>query len=161
MPRLLRHRRLHYDIRSEGYRLTKPRQVIMSTLEKEPDYLSAEDIYLKVHAVYANIGLTTVYRTLDFLVSRGVVARFHFGHGRAKFSLAELYKGIGHHHQLVCSRCSRVITYTEFMDEELAYIKKAEEGLSRKYRFQIKDHLIQFTGLCETCRGKRHQTKES
>lgn len=160
MSRSPRGRRLSYDMRREGHRLTKPRRAIMMVLEKDPGYLSAEDLYLKVHAVYPNIGLTTVYRTLEFLVSRGVMARFHFGQGRAKYSLAESYKGIGHHHQLVCTRCARVITYTEFMDEELTYIKKAEDGLSKKYRFQINDHVIQFTGLCESCRRRGRQPKE-
>jgi len=141
-----------YDMRQEGYRLTRPRQIIMQVLEKEHDYLTAEDIYLKVRLLYPHIGLTTVYRTLEFLTRRGVVAKYHFGQGCAKFSLTEEYKGIGHHHQLVCTACARVINYTEFMDDEVKYIRKAESGLSKKYRFQIKDHLIQFYGLCDRCR---------
>jgi len=160
MPRPSWARSLRYDMRSEGYRLTRPRQVIMRVLEKESEYLSAEDIYLKVHAVYPHIGLTTVYRTLEFLTERGVVAKFHFGHGRATFSLSEPYKGIGHYHQLVCTRCFRIINYTEFMDEELKYLKKAEQGLSKKYKFKINDHLIQFTGLCEVCRRQDRCQKE-
>jgi len=160
MPRARWQRCRRYDMRSEGYRLTRPRQVILQVLEKASEYLSAEDVYLKVHAVYPHIGLTTVYRTLEFLTARGVVAKFHFGHGRAKFSLSEAYKGIGHYHQLVCTQCSRVINYTEFMGDELKFIKKAEEGLSKKYKFKINDHVIQFTGLCENCRKDRKGKKE-
>ena len=42
-----------------------------------------------------------------------------------------------------------MIDYTDFIDEEVAWLKKTEEGLSRKYNFKITNHFIQFYGLCD------------
>jgi Fur family ferric uptake transcriptional regulator len=145
----------HGKIRGCGYRLTVPRQAILDVLSKTSQHLSAEDIYLTVHKVYPAIGLTTVYRTLELLVQTGMVFKFDFGDGRARYELSEGPGSIGHHHHLVCTGCGRIIDYRDFIDEEIELLKQTEKGLSRKYKFKITNHLIQFYGLCEKCQGKK------
>ncbi|MBU1006260.1 MAG: transcriptional repressor [Candidatus Omnitrophica bacterium] len=135
-----------------GYRITVPRQAILSVLSKTEDHLSAEDIYLKVHKIYPGVGLTTVYRTLDILVNMALVFKFDFGDKRARYELREGPKGERHHHHLICTGCNRVIDYTDFVDEEKDLLDKAEKGLSKKYNFKISGHSIQFYGLCEKCK---------
>lgn len=137
--------------RGRGYRITVPRQAILNVLSKTDKHLSAEDIYLAVHKVYPAIGLTTVYRTLELLVQMGLVFKFDFGDGRARYELAQGPGGIRHHHHLVCTKCGRVIDYTDFIDEEKELLRKTEEGLAKKYKFKIKNHLIQFYGICDKC----------
>lgn len=137
-----------------GYRLTIPRQAILDVLSKTSKHLSAEDIYIEVHKVYPAIGLTTVYRTLELLVQTGLVFKFDFGDGRARFELTEGPKSIGHHHHLVCTSCRRIIDYTDFIDEEIELLKRTERGLSKKYNFKITNHLIQFYGICDKCQSK-------
>ena len=137
-----------------GYRMTVPRQAIMDVLSKTDKHLSAEDIYMKVHKIYPNVGLTTVYRTLELLTRMGSVLKFDFGDGRARYELIE-GPGGEHHHHLICTGCKRIIEYTEFIDEEMEFLKRAEKGLSKKYNFDIKNHIIQFYGLCDRCRVKK------
>lgn len=137
-----------------GYRMTVPRQAIINVLSSSGEHLSAEDIYIKVHKEFPAVGLTTVYRTLELLNQMGLVVKFDFGDGRARYELT----GAGeteHHHHLVCSNCNRIIEYTEFMDAEMEFLKRAEKGLSEKYNFDIKSHMIQFYGLCDKCREKK------
>ncbi len=145
----------HGRFRGAGFRLTIPREGILDVLSKTQQHLSAEDIYFAVHKSYPTIGLTTVYRTLELLVQLGLVFKFDFGDGRARYELAEGPKGVRHHHHLVCTNCSRVIDYTDFIDEEKELLGQAEKGLSRKFHFKITNHLIQFYGLCERCRNKK------
>jgi len=132
--------------------MTMGREAVLDVLSRTDAHLSAEEVYLQVHKIYPAIGLTSVYRTLDMLVNIGLVYKFDFGDGRARFELAEGPKGKDHHHHLVCTGCGRVINYRDFIDEEVALLKKTEEALSRKYSFAITHHLIQFYGLCEACR---------
>ena len=134
-----------------GYRLTTGREAILDIMSKSKGHLSAEDIYMKVHPKYPNIGLTTIYRTLDVLASLGLVFKFDFGDRRARYELAEGPKGTHHHHHLICTSCNRVIDYTDFIDEEVELLNQTEKGLNRKYDFKITNHLIQFYGLCNTC----------
>ncbi|MFA5410877.1 MAG: transcriptional repressor [Candidatus Omnitrophota bacterium] len=137
-----------------GYRFTIGREVILDVLAKAEKHLSAEDIYMKVHPRYPNIGLTTIYRTLDVLSGIGLVYKFDFGDGRARYELTEGPRGINHHHHLICTNCKRVIDYTDFIDEEVELLQETEKGLSKKYNFKITNHLIQFYGLCNKCKGE-------
>lgn len=145
----------HGRFRSCGYRITLGREVILDVLAKAEGHLSAEDIYMKIHPRYPNIGLTTIYRTLDVLSNIGLVYKFDFGDGRARYELAEGPKGTHHHHHLVCTNCNRVIDYADFIDEEVELLKQTERELSKKYNFRITNHLIQFYGLCQDCSRKK------
>ncbi len=140
--------------RDWGYRLTIPRQAILSLLSKTNKHLSAVDVYLAVHRAYPGIGLTTVYRTLDLLVKGGLVLKFDFGDGKSRY---ELCKGpnVKPHHHLVCTSCGRIIDCREFIDKEKEVFENVQSSLSVKYNFNIKSHQIHFYGLCEKCNEGR------
>ena len=142
----------HGRFRGCGYRMTVPREAILNVLSKTSKHLSAEDIYMAVHKSYPNVGLTTVYRTLEILVQMGLVFKVDFGDGRARYELSEGPEGERHHHHLVCTRCGRVIDYTDFIDEEVELLNQTEKWLSKKYNFEITNHLIQFYGQCDRCK---------
>jgi len=141
----------HGRFRGCGYRLTIPREVILDVLSKTSKHLSAEDIYLEVHKSYPVVGLTTVYRTLELLTNMELISKFDFGDGKARYELSIGPKGTRHHHHLVCSECGRVIDYIDFIDDEKELLGQIEKGLSKKFKFKITNHLIQFYGLCEKC----------
>ena len=145
----------HGRFRGHGYRITVPRQEILRVLSQTEEHLSAEEIYFRVHKIYPSVGLTTVYRTLELLADMGLLFRFDFGDGKARYELAMGPKGVRHHHHLVCASCGRVIDYTDFINEEKELLDKAEKGLSKKFNFEIKDHFIRFYGLCDKCQKRR------
>ena len=127
----------HRGFHGRGHRLTMPRKAILEVLGNSDDHLSAEDIYMTVHEKYPAIGLTTVYRTLDLLVQMGIVFKFDFGDGRARYELTEPFSEKNHHHHLICTRCSRIIDYTDFVDDELELLDKTEKALAEKHNFQV------------------------
>jgi len=145
----------HGRFKGCGYRITVAREAILDVLNKTSEHLSAEDIFFAVHREYPNIGLTTVYRTLELLAQMGLVYKYNFGDDRTRYELAEGPKGKQHHHHLVCIKCGRVIDYTDFIDEEIEFLKRTEKGLSKKFTFEISGHLIQFYGICERCGKKK------
>ena len=100
----------HSRFKGHGYRITVPRKMIIDVLNRTEKHLSAEDIYLEVHKLCPQIGLTTVYRTLELLTGMGLISKFDFGDKRARYELVEDPKG-EHHHHLICTRCKRVINY--------------------------------------------------
>ena len=141
--------------REYGYRLTLARQTILDVLSRTSKHLSAEEIYLQVHKIYPNSGLSTIYRTLELLLQVGLVCKSDFGDGRARYELIRNEKKKNqHHHHLVCMNCTRVIDYTDFIDEEKEFLNKIENNLSNKYNFKIIKHFIQFYGLCNECSEK-------
>jgi len=144
---------LHATLRKQRLRLTAPRRIIIDVLVRTKEHVSAEEVYMEVYKAYPNVGLTTVYRTLDLLERMGIVAKLHFGDGRSRYELIESHRKSAHHHHLICSNCKRVIDYDDFIDEELELLKKVERGLSRKHGFHIMGHAIQFYGKCSRCKG--------
>ena len=143
---------LFKNFRDKGHRLTIPRKAILSILSDTEEHPSVEEIYFDVHKDYPSIGITTVYRTLDLLVSWGVVHKFDFGEGKARFELIDHPNGLGHHHHLICTECKKIINYTELIDEEIELISRLEIRLSRKYNVNIQSHIIEFYGTCNDCK---------
>ncbi len=135
-----------------GARITAPREVVIGVLHETDDHVSAADVYMKVRAINPSIGLTTVYRTLEVLTQMGIVQKFEFGDGKARYELINNPGGKKHHHHLICLRCMEIMDYTEFLDDELEFINKTQNRLSRKYNFAITDHVISFYGFCERCK---------
>ncbi len=135
-----------------GYRLTVPRRAILDALSAASEHPSAEEIYMKVHKKYPMIGLATVYRTLELLVRIGLIFRFEFGDGRARYELLHGSKS-DHHHHLICTHCKKVINYTDFIQDEVELLRKTEKDLTDKYNFKIENHILQFHGLCANCKS--------
>jgi Fur family ferric uptake transcriptional regulator len=147
-------------VKRVGHRMTAGREAILDVLAETAEHMSAEDVYLKVHAQKPSIGLTTVYRTLDLLVSIGMVAKCDFGDGRSRFELLQGPKCVKYHHHLVCSSCSRIIEYSDFIDEEIAILQSLQEKLAKKYDFVITNHLVQYCGVCAQCVAEKRTATE-
>jgi len=131
-------------------RWTIPREAILDFLSRTQKHLSAKEIYSSLYKSHPGIGLTTVYRTLDLLARMGLVTKLILGDGQSRYEFKSNEKE-EHHHHLLCTRCGKIINYSEFLDEELELVRKTEQKLEIKYNFKILDHNIEFLGLCEKC----------
>ncbi len=143
-------RDMRNEFRQRGLRMTVPRQIITNILDEAKDFLSAEDISSRLKEDFPGIGLATVYRTLGLLSEIGVVTRYEFGEGKARYELAE-ESGETHHHQIVCEKCFKVIRYSDFSNEECEMHRKIEKSLGKKYGMKIRRHVVQYYGICDEC----------
>ena len=134
--------------------MTGPRRAILGVLGETEDHLSAKDIYVRVSKLCPSCGITTVYRTIEVLVSSDIVVKLDFGDGQARYELSRKYGRKPHHHHLVCVECSRVIDYSDFIEDEVDLVRKTEAGLAKKFDFEITEHEILFKGICPECRGE-------
>lgn len=140
------------QLEKQEIRLTEGREVILSVLaDNMTDHPTVEEIYLKAHERNPSIGMATVYRTVDLLVSQGLAQKFEFGEGKARYELVPRPGEPGHHHHLVCKCCNKIINYDDFPEAEKQYLDIAEQGISERYNFCIEDHQIQFYGYCRDC----------
>lgn len=140
--------RVKQQLQQSSYKLTPQREATVRVLiENEADHLSAEDVYLKSERKAPEIGLATVYRTLELLADLKVVDKVSFGDGVSRFDLRK--EGSKHfHHHLVCMECGRV----DEIEEDL--LPQVEERVENEYNFKILDHRLTFHGICETCQKK-------
>ncbi len=130
------------SLRRKGYRLTPQREAVIKILLENPNqHLAADDIYAMVRKSHPEIGMATVYRTLDLLSKEKIINQLNFEEGYCRYEL----ESQAHHHHLVCLKCGKI---TEFNDQLL---EKMEEALAAEQEFQIVGSQLKFYGYCAQC----------
>jgi Fur family transcriptional regulator, ferric uptake regulator len=139
---------LRRRFREKHYKVTPQRQrILQEFIEHREKHLSAEDVYSLLRVDSPDIGLATVYRTLEMLEELGFLHRIEFGDGKSRYELATGDSSHAHHH-LICLSCNKVIEFDDDLMETL------ESFVSRTADFQITDHQVKFYGYCSECRNK-------
>ncbi len=135
-----------YDmLKQKDYKITPQRKEILQLfLKKDGEHLSAEEVYKILQEKHPEIGLATVYRTLDLFAELEVLQKLSFDDGKNRYELND--SEIHHHHHLICLNCGKV---TEFSDDLLEAL---EEQITQKIDFKIVDHKVKFYGFCSHCR---------
>ncbi len=139
---------LKKKLHERQYKLTPQREIILQIFINNADkHLSAEDVYSLVKRESPDIGMATVYRTIDLLNELEVLQKMDFGDGCSRYEISG-DSTAHHHHHLICLNCGLV---REFDDDLLETL---ENVISRKSNFQILDHQVKFYGYCQECQNK-------
>ncbi|MFC2022325.1 Fur family transcriptional regulator [Chloroflexota bacterium] len=128
-------------LRWHGYKLTPQRRAVIRAITSSQDHLTPAIIYKKVRQDHPNIGLVTIYRTLEILTELELICELHAGGICHSYTISTPQ----HHHHLICSNCGTVTDFTGYDLSEL------EQSLSKKSGFRIDGHLLEFVGLCQAC----------
>jgi Fur family transcriptional regulator, ferric uptake regulator len=131
-------------LRRESRKITGPRAAILEILHAHPHPLTNREILAALPK--NSCDLATVYRSLHLLEKMGMVKRFHFHDGAARFELLGA-DGDGHHHHLVCVKCSGVVEIKECFPAAI------EKKIARKNGFKNVTHKLEFFGTCPECQG--------
>ncbi len=91
-----------------GLRLTRQRRAVVDAVAEAGASLSALQVFDAAREHCPELGLTTVYRTLDVLSEIGAVRRVHGPDHCEAFVPA----GAAHGHTVVCSSCGRATEFT-------------------------------------------------
>lgn len=133
------------DLKRRGYKLTHQRKAIINVLSSSGEHLTPADIYARLKREYPEIGLVTVYRTLELLQESGLLCEIHIGDNCRSYLKKRADE---HHHHLVCSCCGKVVDFTG------CELEKLQERLSAETGFKIEKHLLEFMGCCRSCLNK-------
>lgn len=137
--------KLKNSLKDKGYKLTPQRRAILDIIIKtEGEHLTAEEIYDDVKKECPEIGLATVYRTVQLLEELEILSKLDFGDGSSRYELIHEQENHQHHH-LICTNCGRV---TEVQGDLLEVL---EHNIEEKYNFKVKNHSLKFYGLCSEC----------
>lgn len=129
-------------LRRKFHKLTGPRQSILAVLRERARPMSSKQIHAALGA--GECDLATVYRSVRLLENMGMVKRFDFGDGIARYEL--LREGDdGHHHHLVCTRCAEVVEIEDCFSCEL------EQRVALRNGFKAVTHRLEFFGVCPAC----------
>ena len=89
-------------------------------------------------------------------IKPGLVERFDFGDGVARFELSG-HHSTDHHHHLICRKCDDVVEIEECFIEEL------QQKLAKQHGYADVTHKLEFFGLCPSCQspGENRRQKRS
>lgn len=133
-------------LKEDGYKLTPQRRSIVDIMIKnEGKHLNSEEIYDLVKVECPEIGLATVYRTLQLLDDIGAVSKLNLDDGCCRYEI-NLNDETHNHHHLICKKCNKIIEVEEDLLETL------EEQIEKNYGFKIFDHDVKFFGMCNSCK---------
>ena len=132
-------------LKNKGYKLTFQRRAILDIIIKNrSSHLSSEEIYDLVKERYPEIGLATVYRTLQIFEQLNIVCKLNFDDGCNRYELST-DTGDHHHHHLICLKCGKVI------EVKMDLLESLEQEIEKEGKFKIVDHNVQFYGYCSDC----------
>ncbi len=129
-------------LRDRALKVTGPRQALLNLLRRQDKPLTVKEIHAALADRHCN--LATVYRAMNRLREHGLVKRLEFGDGVARFELVSPGDA-GHHHHLICTRCTKVVKIEECM------VARIEEQIARASGFSGVTHALEFFGVCPEC----------
>ena len=123
-------------------RATRQRVAIRAALDRAGAFRTAQDLHDEMRAAGENVGLTTVYRTLQSLAEAGEVDVLRTGDGEAIYRRCATGE---HHHHLVCRACGTSVEVASEAVEHWA----AQTAL--RHGFTEVEHTAELYGLCGSC----------
>lgn len=126
-------------------RSTRQRAAIVALLEEVDGFRSAQDLHDELRRRGENIGLTTVYRTLQSLAAADLVDGVRTDTGESVYRRCEAPH---HHHHLVCRNCGSAVEVSGRDVETWAAEVAAAHGYSEV------NHTIELFGTCTDCQLK-------
>lgn len=138
-------------LREKGLKVTTQRLAVLTVLSQKADsHLTAEEIYDLVKVENPEIGLATVYRTVQLLLELKIIDRIYLDDGYVRYELGNVFEDEdGHrHHHLICVKCGQVTSFQGDLLEEF------EKRMEEQTGFQIRDHDVKLYGYCADCQRK-------
>ncbi len=132
------------QLREAGHRASAPRRAVLELIGDQECVLTAREIADELRAGGREVGVATVYRTLELLEEMRLVQRLDTGGGSARYEPA-MPDGEHHHHHLVCDSCGRV---TPFFDDRL---ERAIHDLGERLDYRVAGHDVVMRGICPRC----------
>ena len=124
-----------------GARPTRQRRAVAACLGSFDDFRSAQDIHDLLRRNGENVGLSTVYRTLQALADSGEVDVLRTEDGEAVYRRCSTT----HHHHLVCRSCGRTV------EVEGPTVERWTRAIAAEHGFSEVSHTLEIFGSCPDC----------
>ncbi len=130
-------------LRRAGHRSSGPRMAIVDTIGRHGCLLTAREIADRLRGEGRDIGVATVYRSLELLEGLGLLHRVDTGEGVSRYEPA--HPSGEHHHHLICNRCGRVSAFED------AGLERSVQRMARRLTFRVEGHDVALRGTCSAC----------
>lgn len=128
-------------LKGEGHRITPIRKKILDIFSTSPSPISAPELVESFKNLKIDVNKTTIYRELNFLMTKLFITEVEFGDGKKRYELNN-----GHHHHLICLNCNKIKDVDLKTD-----LSEEETKIEQETGFKVKSHSLEFFGHCKNC----------
>jgi len=125
-------------------RPTRQRAAVEALLVDIDDFNSAQNLHARLRAQGQNVGLATVYRTLQAMATDGEVDMLRTVDGEAVYRRCSTGH---HHHHLVCLSCGLTV------EVEGPAVESWADKVSAEHGFSDVQHTLEIVGTCSDCKA--------
>ena len=122
-------------------RPTRQRRAIVTALESGAEFRTAQEIHAQLDAAGAQVGLSTVYRTLQSLADAGEVDSLRTEAGESSYRRCS----DTHHHHLVCRSCGATV------EVEGPAVETWTRAVAAEHGYDDVSHTLEIFGTCGRC----------
>jgi Fur family transcriptional regulator, ferric uptake regulator len=130
-------------LNQSGHRRGGARNAVIDLLASQTCALSAFEIEDKLRATERRVARASIYRILDLLQDRGLVARLELGDATVRYELID--PAGEHHHHLLCDSCGRLVPFDD------GDLERSIDRLSRRLGIRAHGHEVVLHGDCAAC----------
>jgi Fur family ferric uptake transcriptional regulator len=127
-------------------RHTRPRRLIADRLVElavSGENFTIDELWQEMRELDPHLGRATVYRSVEKLVTMGLLDRVDFADGTHLYRVCEENH---HHHHLTCTQCHLVVEIDVCLPVEQL------NAIGNKTNFNIEGHSLTLFGRCKSCR---------
>lgn len=140
-------------LKSNGYKYTGQRATVYEVfLEHLNSHMTTEEVFKYVEKKDPEIGIATVYRTVQLFHKLGILDQITFDDNITRYEVRASNRGHRHHH-LICVNCGKVT------EVKIDGLDELEKEIEEQENFKIIDHNLKFIGYCEDCRNHKGDNK--
>jgi Fur family ferric uptake transcriptional regulator len=134
------------ELEREGYRVSGPRSAVVETLDDLGCSVTAKEIAERLRDRGQDVGVASIYRTLELLDKLRLTRRVDAAEGVARYEPVD--PSGDHHHHLVCDSCGEVRAFED------AGLEQAIDELAARVDYAIDAHDVTLRGECPACRRR-------
>lgn len=131
-------------LEDNGYKITDQRKVIYEILmENKKKHLDAKEIESLSKKTSSNIGIATVYRTLDIFMKIGLVSSIDDKYELKGLDVDRVYP------HYVCSECGEIFVVDKL--DQSKEVNDQIEKMAKELGFEINTVNLNVKGKCSNC----------
>ncbi|MEI7579915.1 MAG: transcriptional repressor [bacterium] len=132
---------LKQKVNEAGGRITKVRLALLNLLLDTECLMTLSDLKDGLIELQVHPDRSTLFRELNYLEKINIISQKLLD----GIEYYELKEG-KHHHHLICENCKKIQKVE--LDKHLG---EQEVEIAARFKFKIKEHQLEFYGLCEKC----------
>ena len=129
-------------------KFTKQRELIFNILKNSSQkHLTPEELFSIVHKDHKQVGIATIYRTLNIFEELGIVNKQEFTDQAYTYELIDPTQD--HHDHIICTSCGKII------EDEFLSVDEVKKSLKDQYDFDLSYYSLRIYGICSDCKKNK------